>query len=400
MSRPTLSDNKHCTGCMVCSDSCAKNAITCIVNDEGHYTYQVDEEKCVLCHRCESVCPIVGQIKYGENDLQASTPYAAWTTNAELRIKATSGGVFPAIAKSIIAQDGIVFGAVQEQFYTHHESIEKIEEIVKLQGSKYTQSKTDGIYQKVKKALNDGRKVLFSGVGCQVAALLSYLNGNKNCGNLLTIDLICGGVPSSYLIKRYAEEFKDNVAGIVSFRSKSKYELSIIDKTGDKRIVSYKERPLPLFGFTTGATERYICYDCPFAKGHRMSDITIGDFWGNTKYPEQKEKGVSVAIVHTEKGRNALQSSELEYHAINWQDFLIKNPRMVCGKSIIPTSRHNLAKAFSSYSYERLLEDYANKGTWRRPVSIVNRILGILRGMFIRYIRQKFVVQVLRKNSI
>ena len=400
MNHPLLADNNHCTGCMACADSCAQQAITCIINDEGHYAYNVDENKCVLCHRCEKVCPIVSNLQYGTNDLKKSQPFAAWNTNDVFRQTATSGGVFPAIAKATIEQGGAVFGAVQEQFYVNHDSIETIDAIVQLQGSKYTQSNTEGIYAKVKDALNSGRKVLFTGVGCQVAALLSYLKGNKNLDNLITIDLICGGVPSSFLIKKYAEEFHNEVDGIATFRTKSKYELSVIDKSGSVRTIPSEERPLPLTGFTTGATERYVCYDCPFAKGHRMSDITIGDYWGNTLYPKQNKKGVSVAIAHTEKGKEALLSSELEVHEIGWRDFLFTNPRTVYGKGVIPKSRKHLAKAFATYSYERLQEEYANKGSWKRPISILNRILLILNGMRMTKKRQKIVEQILKDNCI
>lgn len=400
MNHPQLADKHHCTGCMACADSCAQHAITCIINDEGHYAYQVDENKCVLCHRCEKVCPIVSNLNYGTNDLRESQPYAAWNTNDDFRRTATSGGVFPAIAKQTIKQGGVVFGAVQEQFYVHHEGIDSINDISKLQGSKYTQSKTEGIFLKVKESLNSGRKVLYTGVGCQVAALLSFLKGNNNLDNLLTVDLICGGVPSAFLIKRFAEEFEDKVGGIASFRTKSKYVLTVIDKSGCVRTIPSKDRPLPLTGFTTGATERYVCYDCPFAKGHRMSDITIGDYWGNTLYPEQNKKGVSVAITHTEKGKRALQSSELELHEIGWRDFLLRNPRTVYGKGVIPKSRKHLAKAFATDSYERLQENYANKGSWRRPVSFLNRILLVLQGIRMTKKRQQKVEQILNENNL
>lgn len=400
MNHPQLADKHHCTGCMACADSCAQHAITCVINDEGHYAYQVDENKCILCHRCEKVCPIVSNLKYGTNDLRESQPYAAWNMNDDFRRTATSGGVFPAIAKQTIKQGGVVFGAVQEQFYVHHKCINSINAIASLQGSKYTQSKTEGIFAQVKDALNNGRKVLFTGVGCQVAALLSFLKGNKKIDNLITIDLICGGVPSSFLIKKYAEEFGCEIESIVSYRSKSKYELTVIDKLGNCRAVPSEERPLPLTGFTTGATERYACYDCPFAKGHRMSDITIGDYWGNTLYPEQNKKGVSVAIVHSEKGKLALQSSELEVHEIGWRDFLFRNPRMVYGKGSIPKSRRHLAKAFATYSYERLQEDYANKGSWKRPLSILNRVLLVLQGIRMKKKRLQIVTEIIKENNL
>lgn len=400
MSHPNLADIKNCTGCMACADSCAKQAITCIINEEGHYFYNVEEDKCVLCHKCERVCPIVSGYQYGTNNLNLSQPYAAWAKDDFLRNKATSGGVFPALAERIIQEGGVVYGALQESYYAHHEAIDNINDIAKLQGSKYTQSKTVGVFEQVKNSLNQGKNVFFTGVGCQAAALLSFLGQDKNIENLVIVDLICGGVPSNFLIKKFAEEYKDKVTGIVSYRDKSKYALTVLNNKGESYIMPAEYRPLPLYGFTTGAAERYICYDCPFAKGHRKSDITIGDFWGNTLFPEQNGKGVSVAIVHSKKGQKLLESSGLDVHEIKWRDFLSQNPRTVYGKGTIPKSRLHISKAFKMHSYERLLEDYANKGSWKRPISILNRVTLIITGIVMKKVRQRKVENILKENGL
>lgn len=400
MHHPTLADREHCTGCMVCADACAQNAITCLINDEGHYTYNVDTEKCILCHRCEKICPVVCKMQYGNNDLKLSRAYAAWTMDDEARQRATSGGVFPAVAKIVIARRGVVFGAMQKQYYVHHEAIEHPEEIQKLQGSKYTQSKTIGIYRQVKSALDDGRKVLFTGVGCQVAALLSFLKGNNHLDNLTAIDLICGGVPSTFLIKKFVEQYGTRFESIAAYRTKSKYEFSVFDKNGQIRVIPTAERPLPLFGFTSGATERYSCYDCPFAKGHRNSDITIGDYWGNTLFVSQKQKGMSVAVVHTEKGLAAMKASEIDMHEIDWRDFLMNNPRMVCGLGEKIDSRRRMAEAFQTYSYEHLLEVYANKGTFTKPWTMINRVIRILKGRNVTQKRKHIIEEILKDNEL
>lgn len=400
MNHPTLADREHCTGCLVCADVCAQNAITCVINDEGHYTYKVDENKCILCHCCEKVCPMVNGSQYGSNELKISQPFAAWTTDDTLRARATSGGVFPAVAKNIIGQGGVAFGAVQEQYYVHHKAIERTEKIAKLQGSKYSQSKTEGIYRQVRAMLDSGREVLFSGVGCQVAALLSYLKGNKHLENLTTIDLICGGVPSLFLIKKFVEQYGAQFERIAAYRTKNKYEFSVFDKNGQKKVIPTAERPFPLCGFTSGATERYSCYDCPFAKGHRNSDITIGDYWGNTLFISQKQKGVSVAVVHTEKGLAAMKESEIDMHEIDWRDFLMNNPRMACGMGEITDSRRRMAKAFQTYSYEHLLEVYANKGTFTKPWTMVNRVIRILKGRDVTQKRKHIIEEILKDNEL
>ena len=398
MNHPQLADREHCTGCLACADSCSQKAITCITDEEGFYAYQVAEDKCVLCHRCESVCPIVSGMQYGINNLNESKPFAAWSTDESLRLRATSGGVFPAIAKAMIEQGGVVFGAEQERYYVLHHFVDSVDDIYRLQGSKYTQSKTEGVFIKVKNFLNDGRKVLFSGVGCQVAALLSFLKGNKSINNLITVDVICGGVPSSLLIDKYIENCSGKVTGIKSYRAKEKYILSVFDNQGNEQEISPEERALPLYGFTTGSAKRYICYDCPFAKGHRMGDITIGDYWGNTKYPEQRAKGSSVAIAHSEKGLQVLKNAELEIHEIRWRDFLFSNPRLVYGKARITKARKILGKAFETQSYEQLQENYANKGNWAKPITMTKRVRRFLLGKIDERNRRNEVERILKEN--
>lgn len=394
--RPQLADIKHCTGCLVCADVCRKNAISAIINDEGHYTYHINEKQCVLCHQCEKICPVINGGKYGNNDIKQSTPYAAWTIDSVLREKSTSGGVFAGLAKFIIEQGGVVFGAIQDKYYVHHGCIYDIKDIKKLQGSKYTQSETTGVYKLVKSALEEGKKVLFSGMACQIAALLSFLGENKNLNNLVTVDLICGGVPSSYLIKKYVEQYGDSFDSIAGYREKNDYVFSVFDKNGKKKIVPLETRPLPLCGFYTNESDRYVCYDCPFAFAHRLSDLTIGDFWGNKLYPDQTSKGVSVAIVHSSKGMRVINNPWLEIHKIEWKDFLTYNPRMVCGYGHVSLNRKRLALAFKKYNYEMILEKYANKGSLSKPWTLVSKVNRFVIAKIVRIKRQIVAYKTLK----
>ena len=399
--KPQLASIIECTGCLACADSCSHNAIRQIVNDEGFYTYQIDESKCIQCHRCEKVCPIVNNNNYGNNNLNLSRPYAAWTRDNSLRASATSGGVFASLAKNIIQQGGLVVGARQNKFFVKHEIIDNIEDIITLQGSKYTQSETYGIYLQVKYHLELGEKVLFSGVGCQVAALLSFLKNSKYLSNLYTIDLICGGVPTTFLIDKFIEKYKDDIQAIRSYRTKNKYELKIINKSGGIKTISSQERALPINGYNSGLALRYSCYKCPFAFGHRCSDITIGDFWGNEKYKKEKEAGASVAIVHSQKGIDLISQSDLECHEIEWRDFLLNNTRMVIGgNGKISSSRKKLKYAFSHYSYEKLQETYANKGVVWKPWTMIRRFLRILNGKLHINNNKKIVDKLLKVNSL
>lgn len=392
---PNLADIHTCTGCLACVDVCHKGALSSCYNEEGHLTYQLDRDKCVECGLCERTCPVVSKSEYGTNKLSDSIPYAAWAKDDELRAKSTSGGVFASLARYIISQGGVVVGASLEHNDIKHILIEREEDLIKLQGSKYAQSNTEGIYKTVKAALANGKAVLFSGLGCQVAGLLSYLGKKEFSGHLYTVDLICGGVPSRFLIDYYLEHYPD-VDEIVAFRNKSRYEFSVKNKNGSIKSVPLSARPFPLCGFYTELTNRYSCYDCQFNGAHRKSDITIGDYWGDVEHVEEHKKGLSIAVAHSDNGKELLKCAELEVRETRWEKFLMHNPRMIDGYKIKSKSkaRRNMALAFESYPYEKLLQIYANKATWHEPIVMVRKIMRHAVG----YIKDVFYKKRLKKE--
>ena len=373
---PNLADIFTCTGCLACVDVCPKGALSSCYSEEGHLTYNLDRDKCVECGLCERTCPVVSKFDYGTNKLSDSTPYAAWAKDDELRARSTSGGVFASLARYIISQGGMVVGASLEHNEIKHIAIEREEDIIRLQGSKYAQSSAEGIYKTVKAALSDGRLVLFSGLGCQVAGLLSYLGKKGYTGRLINVDLICGGVPSRFLIDYYLKQYPE-VNEIVAFRNKSRYEFSVKDNYGNIKSIPLSARPLPLCGFYTELTNRYSCYDCRFNGAHRKSDITIGDYWGDTSFVEEHKKGLSIAVAHSVAGKELLHKAELEVHETGWETFLLNNPRMIDGHKGKSKSkaRRNMAFAFKNYPYEKILQVYANKATWHEPIMMVRKII-------------------------
>lgn len=378
---PNLPSTISCTGCFACVDACPTKALTRSVNAEGHYFYDLDKLICIDCHRCERVCPVSDdEYLYGVNDLALSSPYAAWCLDKDLRRNSTSGGVFAALAKRTLGNGGTVVGAAIVDNFVKHVLIEDITSLPLLQGSKYTQSNTNGIYKDVLKQLKNGRKVLFSGTGCQVAGLLRFLPTSLDTSNLITVDLVCGGVPSNFLIDYYLLKNRDSVRGIAGFRNKEKYEFTVFDKKGDKKVIPLSKRPLPLCGFYTELTNRYSCYDCQFAFTHRKADLTIGDLWGDTHYKEQHENGLSLVIAHTDKGIKALKESEIEINRADWAEILPFNPRIAYGKNILggTRARKQLSKAFKEDNYQKILDNYANDASFKRPLSIVKKLYRIL----------------------
>lgn len=367
---PKLAEKNECTGCLACVDCCNNSAIDFYINKDGHYYVRINKDLCVGCLLCEKTCPVATKLKYGESE--CSCFYAAWNKDDVERGKSASGGVFSAMAHYVIDRGGIVVGAATENVCdVKHVVVCDKEGIKSLQGSKYTQSDTTGIYQKSYRLLKEGKTVLFSGTGCQVGGLLSYLKNKKYEGILLTVDLICGGVPSKLLLQKFIENEPFDVKRILSYRTKENgwkpkgfvYNMKVEDKGGNVHDYAGKHN-LVTTGFSTEMTERYSCYDCKFVGKHRLSDYTIGDLWGDTEYPQEHYKGLSLVVAHNHQAEVLLKGMEsyLQTVPCNELQAVKMNPRLVNGKSGKKNmlERKYMELLFSRCSYQTLKKIYAN----------------------------------------
>lgn len=389
---PELAKYKECTGCMACVDNCPQQALQCTLNEEGHIVPVFDETKCINCGVCEKTCPVVSKINYSSSPL--SKAYAAWAKDDGLRKRSATAGAFASLAQRILYEGGYVCGAANvDGIHVKHICIDNIEDLHLLQGSKYTQSDATGIYKIVYKHLKVGDTVLFSGTGCQVAGLYGYIGKKKYDGILYTVDLICGGVPSRLLIDKFIESEPYTVKRIVSFRSKDngwsprgfKYNLKVEDSQGTLHDYTDK-RNLITTGFACEMTNRYSCYQCQFAGVNRMSNFTIGDYWGVKDYKEQHHKGVSAIIAHNERAVEFLKAcdSYLEVKEADLKDILSHNKRLGIGKDkryLLP-ERKFMSRAFRLLGYKTLSKiyafDFSNKSPWmlyKAYRSIISRII-------------------------
>ena len=214
-----ICDKDKCCGCHACINICPKNAIT-METDIGGFKYPViDQSKCIKCGMCKKVCPVLINKVNSKKDIIS---YACFNKNLSERLNSSSGGIFVLLAKQIIKRKGVVFGASFDQnFEVRHSWIETENDLNQFMGSKYTQSTIGNTYKKARDILDKGKYVLFSGTPCQIEGLKSYLR--KDYDKLITQDIICHGVPSPKLWKKYIEYQKqkhgENMKSI-SFRNK------------------------------------------------------------------------------------------------------------------------------------------------------------------------------------
>ena len=327
---PKLATYSECMGCMLCAEVCPKQAILIKEDGNGYWMPVIDEKRCVGCRACECKCITMrnGSDKTLLN--KSKQPYKGWCSDTDIRKNSASGGIFSAIAISMICKhDAIVFGATLQGNKVFHTAIEKKEELNLLQGSKYIQSNTTGIYHKVKEQLRNGRMVVFSGTPCQVKALRVFLN--KDYDNLLTIDLICHGVVSNTIFRRHIE--KNKCGEVLAFRDKSLgwgHDVFFkCRKDGVTKVDTDWKHNFFYHAFQIETCTRYSCYYCQFCHQERVSDITIGDYWAAKHSQEYTPLGISTILPNTDKGKSFLDECDnIEKYSANWLSTIKSNPRL------------------------------------------------------------------------
>ena len=265
----------------------------------------INQNKCINCGLCVKVCPNNQKITKNYPNIA----YAAWSLNAKDRETSTSGGVSSVLSSYVIENEGIVYGAAFQDGEVKHIRVTFKEDLYKLKGSKYIQSNIEDTYAKVIQDIVSNKLVLFWGTPCQIAGLKSLITTRhlKDTDKLIYGDIICHGVPSQKIFNDHLRSItkQKNKVYNISFRDPEGYYLTL---NKENNIIYRKGFPEDKFlnGFQYGLFHRDSCYQCQYASPKRISDITIGDFWGlgETKYPKKK---VSVILCNTTKGVNIIK---------------------------------------------------------------------------------------------
>lgn len=299
--------NSVCYGCSACYSVCPKSAIEMREDEKGFLYPQVIEKRCIDCNLCKKVC---------ESKSETNTilkVYIARLKDRELLKESQSGGAFTAIAEEILNQDGIIYGAgLDENFEAVHIRVKTAKQLDLLKKSKYIQSRMENVYQQVKEDLKNDSLVLFSGTPCQVDGLYKFLKiTNVSTDNLLTVDLICHGVPSVKLwrdiLKYYKKKYNQDVVSVI-FRDKSvagwNEHIAKINLENNS-VCDDLHRQL----FYNNLALRDSCYKCSYTSTKRVSDFTVGDAWGlKEKNPEfYNTEGASLILVNTAKAGKIIE---------------------------------------------------------------------------------------------
>lgn len=362
----TDKNKEKCCGCTACANICPKGAITMQEDFEGFLYPVVDKEKCIQCGLCEKVCPIKNQ---SEKKTEPEA-YAVRVKDKKILETSTSGGFFTPVAKEILKRDGIVVGvAYGENMRVEHilVSKENEEKLELLRGSKYVQSYLGDMFKKIEKLLKDGKVVLFSGTPCQVNGLINFLK--KDYENLITIDLICHGVPSPKLWKKYVEyQEKKNKSKIkqAAFRNKTygyhSGTMKLVFENGKKYYGSARVDYM-LKSFFAEISSRPACYECAFKTKYHVSDFTIFDCWSVSKLVENlkdDDKGYTNVMVNTQKGKQLLKEIEnqIEIYPTHLEESIQLDGPMVEKSAIPHKDRNEFYQSLNEHGLEKTIKKY------------------------------------------
>ena len=352
-----------CCGCTACVSICPQECIKMVEDDEGFLIPRlVEDRRCIDCNLCNDVCPVITNSEETEKNQRG---YIVQNIDESVRMESTSGGAFSAIAEYVIKNDGVVYGAAyDENFKVKHISIEKNDEIWRFRNSKYVQSFLGKTFNEVRKNLIAGRIVCFSGTPCQIEGLQSFLR--KEYDNLILVDVVCHGIGSPLIWDKYLETIKDFQPDNIYFRWKHygyKYSTMSFFKDGTEVYHSGVETDSMLRAYFTNSCDRNVCYDCPFKKRYRVSDITIWDCF-QPKYFDKSfddDKGTTSVIIHSKKGQdmwmNVLKDGLLKFCEVDPDELVLGNREMFAS---VPKSemRDSILKDARSLSGEELFSKY------------------------------------------
>jgi len=384
--RNILTYNKEkCAGCYACVNACPQKCISMEINREGFRYPEVDHSKCIKCGNCVDICPVVDKMIVQSDPVA----YACINKDESIRMESSSGGIFTLLAEQIITDGGIVFGVgFNKKFEVEHSYIETKKDLDKFRGSKYVQSKIGETYKQAKEFLEEGRKVLFTGTPCQIGGLRSYLK--KYYKNLFCVDIVCHGVPSPTVWKKYIE-YREEIAQSpiqrICFRNKNKgwkkYSVSFWFENNTEYRQTLDKDPY-MIAFLKDVCLRPSCYACKFKSLYRQGDITLGDFWGiENILPELDDnKGVSLVLVNSNNGKDMLKKikSEILCYKVNLGDVVRYNSSII--KPVVYNSKRRVFfEELGVIKFDKLVKKHCSDNTF---LMIKKKTKYLLRGILSR----------------
>lgn len=411
-----ITNKADCCGCNACGDICPTQAISFPNDIEGFWYPQIDDNKCINCGLCRKACPVINITYLKKNDYdQPSDAIAAINNDLTIRWNSTSGGAFSGLAETLYEEGGYVSGAIYtEDFHVKNFISNNPDDLEALRSSKYLESNAEGLYKEIKLLLKKGEKVLACGTPCQMAALRSFLG--KEYDNLIIVDFVCRGVNSPKVYRSYLDSLEQRYESkVVAVKAKNK-ELGwrnltrkITFLSGEKYYGVLREDDFRR-GYHTNVFCRPSCYECVFKGFPRISDITLGDFWGIEKYDKNLDNniGTSLIILNSKKGEAFFEKakSKFKYKKLPLESIFGGNKALFKPLTKSKIDRNHFFEDLDKNGFDYVVQRYfpytgidplSIKGKFKQKIKPYYNILKHLRLNIPLYIR--FLMINLRKNT-
>lgn len=373
-------EKENCCGCSACIHACPKHCISFKTDEEGFVYPEIERSSCIGCGMCRKVC--LFQISEPARSYIPEA-YGIKALDSDILRESSSGGAFTLLAEKIIEEKGIVYGAAMkcDMKGTHHIRVSSLQNLYLLRGSKYLQSEMGDCFKMVKEDLDHGRVVLFSGVPCQINGLRLYLD--KNYDKLFCLEVICHGVPSPLLWRRYVQQIETQYQSKVlkvDFRNKkfgwNQYGLFL----DGENISQYKslEQDSYLQMFLKNYCLRPSCYSCSPKNIESMADITVADFWGVHRIlPElDDDRGTSLVLLQTDKGKELFEEVKdlVICYAVDFKGAIQSNPAYY-QSAVRPLEREHFFQELELYGYKTVAKKYGHMTAKEKLIKILGKTL-------------------------
>ncbi len=368
-------DKKECFNCTACATICPQKCITMQLNKKDGYIYpQIDKSKCTNCGMCKKICINVNNEKM-QREIKSS--YVLYNKEEETRKNSSSGGISSILMEFTVENNGVVYGACYDnKMNVVHARAETLEECEKFKTSKYVRSNIENIYNQVLEDLRNGRLVLFTGTPCQVAGIKTIAEIKKLDKNLLLCEIMCDSVASPILFRKFKEQIEkkyDKEVKNINFRSKQNgahiKSMEITFKNEEKIILPLNKNNLyseymQIFGCGLSAPES--CSNCHFEHtNERVADFTIGDYWGRKEVLKDDNKGISLMLINSEKGKEIFKikiQDKVIYQEVS-TDIALDNNHTKPKKNIL--NKKQFMDDLPVLSFDELSKEYVRKFRWR-----------------------------------
>jgi len=296
-------EDQTCVGCCSCCNICPVNAIKMDLDEQGFSVFSIDRFICISCGECAEVCPQINPVFDNDHEPQC---YSVKSNDPALG-EYLFGGALSLLCNSIVSKGGFVCGPIFDlDMNVVFKITDNISELKGMQETRYAPNDMGNVHKMIREKLNLNRPVMFIGRPCQVAGIRNFVGKNKN---LITVDLLCEGLPSKGLYRQYLKEISDGkeIKNMQFHLPGHPIESTLIKfKDGSEKI---QPKDPYVNAFLNDLIKYDTCAECIYADTPRTGDISIGDLRKTDANDAELPQNIGCVILNNSIGKTLFDRS-------------------------------------------------------------------------------------------